>query len=107
MSSTTEATSQASGAAERQRKEPGRREGGFRPDIQGLRAIAVPLVVIYHLYPSVLPGGFAGVDVFSSSRLPDHRPPVADLPEDRAAEPSDFWGRRSRRLIRRPPSCWR
>ncbi len=37
---------------------------GFRPDIQGLRAIAVTIVVIYHLYPSALPGGFAGVDVF-------------------------------------------
>ena len=37
---------------------------GFRPDIQGLRAIAVAMVVIYHLYPSALPGGFAGVDVF-------------------------------------------
>ncbi|HUN36880.1 MAG TPA: acyltransferase, partial [Trebonia sp.] len=70
MSSTSEATSQASDAGERQgkehrhRKEPGRRERGFRPDIQGLRAIAVSLVVIYHVYPSVLPGGFAGVDVF-------------------------------------------
>jgi peptidoglycan/LPS O-acetylase OafA/YrhL len=37
---------------------------GFRPDIQGLRAIAVAMVVIYHLHPSALPGGFAGVDVF-------------------------------------------
>src|ERR1700752_5458648 len=37
---------------------------GFRPDIQGLRAIAVTLVVVYHLWPSVLPGGYAGVDVF-------------------------------------------
>ena len=36
----------------------------FRPDIQRLRAIAVAMVVIYHLYPSALPGGFAGVDVF-------------------------------------------
>jgi len=37
---------------------------GFRPDIQGMRAIAVVMVVIYHLHPSWLPGGFAGVDVF-------------------------------------------
>jgi peptidoglycan/LPS O-acetylase OafA/YrhL len=37
---------------------------GFRPDIQGLRAIAVAMVVTYHLFPSALPGGFAGVDVF-------------------------------------------
>jgi peptidoglycan/LPS O-acetylase OafA/YrhL len=36
----------------------------FRPDIQGLRALAVGLVVIYHLYPSALPGGYVGVDLF-------------------------------------------
>ena len=52
----------ATGASDGTRK-PGA-DGGFRPDIQGLRAIAVAMVVIYHLYPSALPGGFAGVDVF-------------------------------------------
>jgi peptidoglycan/LPS O-acetylase OafA/YrhL len=36
----------------------------FRSDIQGLRAIAVALVVIYHLWPEPLSGGYAGVDVF-------------------------------------------
>lgn len=37
---------------------------GFRPDIQGLRAIAVLLVLVFHVLPSALPGGFVGVDVF-------------------------------------------
>lgn len=37
---------------------------GYRPDIDGLRAFAVFAVVIYHAFPSVLPGGFVGVDVF-------------------------------------------
>ena len=35
-----------------------------RADIQGLRAIAVTSVVIFHFWPSLLPGGFPGVDVF-------------------------------------------
>jgi peptidoglycan/LPS O-acetylase OafA/YrhL len=37
---------------------------GYRWDIQGLRAIAVLAVVIFHINPSLLPGGFLGVDVF-------------------------------------------
>ncbi|ANF81756.1 acyltransferase [Acinetobacter sp. NCu2D-2] len=36
----------------------------FRYDINGLRAIAVSAVVIFHFNPNWLPGGFAGVDVF-------------------------------------------
>lgn len=35
-----------------------------QPDIQLLRAVAVLAVVIYHVAPSVLPGGYVGVDVF-------------------------------------------
>lgn len=36
----------------------------YRPDIDGLRAVAVLLVVVFHLFPSTINGGFVGVDVF-------------------------------------------
>ena len=36
----------------------------YRPDIDGLRAVAVLAVVIFHAFPAWLPGGFVGVDVF-------------------------------------------
>ena len=36
----------------------------YRPDIDGLRAIAVLLVVIFHFQNAILPGGFVGGDVF-------------------------------------------
>ena len=35
-----------------------------RPEIQGLRAIAVLVVLFFHVWPSLLPGGYVGVDVF-------------------------------------------
>lgn len=36
----------------------------YRPDIDGLRAVAVLSVVIFHAFPSSIKGGFIGVDIF-------------------------------------------
>jgi len=36
----------------------------YRPDIDGLRAFAVLSVVLYHAFPSVVQGGYVGVDIF-------------------------------------------
>lgn len=43
---------------------PQTRHIAYRPDIDGLRALAVLSVVIFHAFPSVLAGGFIGVDIF-------------------------------------------
>ncbi|HEX6995344.1 MAG TPA: acyltransferase family protein [Gammaproteobacteria bacterium] len=76
------------------------RKPTYRPDIQGLRAIAVLLVIVYHAGASWLPGGFVGVDVFFviSGFL------ITSLLLREAARSGtvslvDFYARRARRLL--------
>jgi peptidoglycan/LPS O-acetylase OafA/YrhL len=73
---------------------------GFRPDVQGLRALAVSMVLVYHLYPSLVPGGFAGVDVFfviSGFLITGHL--LREYRKTGTISLAGFWGRRAKRLI--------
>ena len=100
MSSIPDTASRIPQVVDKSRKEAGTRERGFRPDIQGLRAIAVSLVVVYHLYPSALPGGYAGVDVFfviSGFLITGHL--WRGCQKSGRLSLADFWGRRARRLV--------
>ena len=72
----------------------------FRPDVEGLRAVAVTLVVLYHVGWSRLQGGFVGVDVFfviSGFVI------TGILLREQAASGTisliNFYGRRARRII--------
>jgi peptidoglycan/LPS O-acetylase OafA/YrhL len=42
----------------------GDKKTAYRPDVDGLRAVAVIAVVLFHGFPRLLPGGFIGVDIF-------------------------------------------
>jgi peptidoglycan/LPS O-acetylase OafA/YrhL len=71
----------------------------FRLDIQALRAVAVAGVVLYHLWPHHLSGGFVGVDVFfviSGFLITSH---LVNRPPRRLTDLFDFWARRIRRLL--------
>lgn len=71
----------------------------YRPEIDGLRALAITPVVLFHLFPEVLPNGFLGVDVFfviSGYLITGIL--LRELQAD-AFSIFDFWGRRIRRLF--------
>lgn len=73
---------------------------GFRPDIEGLRGIAVLLVVLYHAGVPWLPGGFVGVDVFFVlSGYLITRLLLEELRATGSVNLFGFYARRARRLI--------
>jgi peptidoglycan/LPS O-acetylase OafA/YrhL len=68
--------------------------------LDGLRAIAVAAVVIFHFAPSSLPGGFLGVDVFFVvSGFLIARLLVAEIARTGSFSRPRFWARRARRLL--------
>ncbi|WP_062303040.1 acyltransferase family protein [Demequina subtropica] len=73
---------------------------GVRPEIQGLRALAVTLVVLYHLWPHRLTGGYVGVDVFfviSGFLITSHL--AREVTRSGTVRLGRFWARRMRRLL--------
>jgi peptidoglycan/LPS O-acetylase OafA/YrhL len=72
----------------------------LRAEIQALRALAVALVLVYHLWPAVLPGGFVGVDVFFAiSGFLITSLLLREAERDGSVSLRAFWARRARRIL--------
>lgn len=72
----------------------------FIPHVQGLRAIAVLAVVLYHFWPARFSGGYVGVDIFfviSGFLITAHL--MRELTATGTVRLSQFWARRARRLL--------
>ncbi|HSW74360.1 MAG TPA: acyltransferase family protein [Candidatus Saccharimonadales bacterium] len=74
--------------------------GRYLQGLDGLRAVAVIAVVLYHVAPHVLPGGFVGVDIFFvisglliTTLLIEERNSYGHI------RLKNFWSRRARRLL--------
>ena len=73
---------------------------GYLPGLDGLRALAVLMVVAYHLWPKYIAGGYIGVDIFfvisgfliTSLLIREHI-------EKGKIDLQQFWVRRARRLL--------
>lgn len=82
----------------RAREMPGRR--AFRADIQGLRALAVVLVLLDHARVPLVAGGFIGVDIFfviSGFLISGHL--VASLKQSGRIDFPRFYSARARRIL--------
>ncbi len=76
----------------------------FRPDIEGLRAVAVIAVILFHARIAHFAGGFVGVDVFFVlSGFLITRLLLREVATTGTISLPRFWARRARRLL--PASC--
>jgi len=76
------------------------KRSSFRPEIQALRAFAVALVLIFHLWPAQLSGGYIGVDIFFViSGYLMTRQLLREVEVTGSLSVSAFWARRARRLL--------
>jgi peptidoglycan/LPS O-acetylase OafA/YrhL len=76
----------------------------FRPDIEGLRAVAVVVVVLFHARIAGFSGGYVGVDVFFVlSGYLITRLLLREVAQTGTISLRHFWARRARRLL--PASC--
>lgn len=71
----------------------------YRPDIDGLRAVAVIAVVLYHGWPNYLPGGFIGVDSFFVISGYLITSIILSALEERRFSILEFYARRVRRIF--------
>jgi peptidoglycan/LPS O-acetylase OafA/YrhL len=71
----------------------------YRPDLDAMRGIAVLAVVFFHAFPSLIPGGFIGVDIFfviSGYIISKH---IIEQLESGTFKIKDFYKRRIKRIF--------
>ena len=73
---------------------------GYIPGLDGLRAIAIVSVLLFHFLPTTLPGGYLGVDVFFVvSGFLITTLLLRDVARRGRLDLLNFWKRRARRLL--------
>ena len=102
--STSDTPTQAAATQPARTRREARRDsassGGKRPEIQALRAVAVGLVIVNHLFRDRVPGGYIGVDIFfviSGFLITAHL--LREVQRTGRISLAQFWARRARRLL--------